>query len=64
MRNCYRLDDDGYNIHRDNCEMVEGAWGRREEQGENYTGNGIALTAEMMVEREAGRENYRGDSNT
>ena len=37
---------------------LDGAWISREELRENYTGNGIALTSEMIAEFAAGRDPY------
>ena len=45
-------------IHLDNFELADGAWVSREELRENYTGNGIALTSEMIAEFAAGRDPY------
>ena len=53
-----RLDGDDDTIHLDNFELADGAWVSREELRENYTGNGIALTSEMIAEFAAGRDPY------
>ena len=53
-----RLDGDDDAIHLDNFELADGAWVSREELRENYTGNGIALTSEMIAEFAAGRDPY------
>ena len=53
-----RLDGDDDTIHLDNFELADGAWVSREELRKNYTGNGIALTSEMIAEFAAGRDPY------
>ena len=45
-----------------NFELADGAWVSREELRENYTGNGIALTSEMIAEFAAGRDPYSLDA--
>ena len=57
-----RLDGDDDTIHLDNFELADGAWVSREEVRENYTGNGIALTSEMIAEFAAGRDPYSLDA--
>ena len=42
---------------------ADGAWVSREELRENYTGNGIALTSEMIAEFAAGRDPYSLEKN-
>ena len=58
-----RLDGDDDTIHLDNFELADGAWVSREELRENYTGNGIALTSEMIAEFAAGRDPYSLEKN-
>ena len=58
-----RLDGDDDAIHLDNFELADGAWVSREELRENYTGNGIALTSEMIAEFAAGRDPYSLEKN-
>lgn len=58
-----RLDGDDDTIHIDNFELADGAWVSREELRENYTGNGIALTSEMIAEFAAGRDPYSLEKN-
>ena len=57
------LDGDDETIHLDNFELADGAWVSREELRENYTGNGIALTSEMISEFAAGRDPYSLEKN-